>query len=794
MIISLGCCHALQAQVVTVIDQETLQPIENVLIYNQSQTLSYHTDYFGKSTEAQFKEDELVTFSHPSYEEYTVLWGTLTESGYEIRIRERIIQIDELVVSANRWEQDKKEIPHKIVSISPKSIEFSNPQTTADMLAQTSQVFVQKSQLGGGSPIIRGFAANSVLIVVDGVRMNNAIFRGGNLQNVISIDPFSLQNAEVLFGPGSVMYGSDALGGVMHFKTKTPGFSGEGDTKISGNAILRYASANHERTAHTDLTIRGYKVNNFTSVTFSEFDHLTTGDKRTSSFPDFGKRFQYVQRILYQDMIVDNPDFNEQIFSGYHQFNLLNKLGVRLGKKTDVSYTFNYSNTSDIPRYDRLTETDEQGYFTTAEWFYGPQEWMTNSLQLNVYQRTGLYDAMKIIATWQKLEESRNDRDLNDDSLRTRTEKVDVITVNIDMEKKIGERQEVFYGLEWFYNKVNSTGILTNLLTGETSPTTPRYPDGGSNYSGLAAYISHNWKATEKVTITSGLRYNQIWLDARLLDTGSLDFPFDELKINNRAVNGNLGMVWTPSKSWQINLLFSTGFRAPNIDDIGKIFAGSNDIVTVPNPELKPEFTYNGELTIARTIVDKLKVSATGYFTLLDNAIVQDDYTFNGMDSIFFDGELSKVQALVNTSSAQIYGGSFQLNYAIHPNLNLTGSYTISEGEDSKNRPLRHTVPSFGAATLTYRYQKLRCQLNFKFNAKRSFDDLAPGEQQKTHLYTEDGTLAWQTLNFEGSYHFSKGFTLTAGVENIFDQHYRPYSSGISAAGRNFIVALKAGF
>ena len=79
-----------------------------------------------------------------------------------------------------------------------------NPQTTADLLGQIGSVFIQKSQMGGGSPMIRGFATNRVLMVADGVRMNNAIYRSGNNQNIISIDPFSLEDAEVIFGPGSI--------------------------------------------------------------------------------------------------------------------------------------------------------------------------------------------------------------------------------------------------------------------------------------------------------------------------------------------------------------------------------------------------------------------------------------------------------------------------------------------------------------------------------------------------------------------------------------------------------------
>jgi hemoglobin/transferrin/lactoferrin receptor protein len=94
-----------------------------------------------------------------------------------------------------------------------------NPQTSADLLANSGHVFVQKSQLGGGSPMIRGFSTNRVLITVDGIRLNNAIFRGGNVHNVISINPFNIEKTEIILGSGSVIYGSDAIGGVMNFYT-----------------------------------------------------------------------------------------------------------------------------------------------------------------------------------------------------------------------------------------------------------------------------------------------------------------------------------------------------------------------------------------------------------------------------------------------------------------------------------------------------------------------------------------------------------------------------------------------
>jgi len=783
--------QVLQAQVITIIDQNTLQPVENAIIYNHDYSLSLTTDHNGQAAIINVSNSELITIQHPSYESYITSTDQLKLTDYKVALRQRIILIDEVVISANRWEQDKKQTPNRIVSIGPQEIEFSNPQTTADMLGKTNQVFIQKSQLGGGSPMIRGFAANSVLIVVDGVRMNNAIFRGGNLQNVISIDPFTLGNTEVLFGPGSVMYGSDALGGVMHFRTKTPGFISDEKPQLDANSVFRYSSANNEKTGHVDISIRGNRVSNFTSFTFSDYQHLKTGDKRTSKFPDYGKRFQYVQRINNKDRVIQNPNYNEQVFSGYHQLNLLNKTRIRLSNHAELSYTLNYSTTSDIPRYDRLIETDENGQLRAGDWFYGPLKWLSNSILVGLYNKNKFFDEARLQLTLQNIKESRHDRDFGSDLLRIRSEKVDVFTFNFDLEKIFNPKHTIFYGLEWFYNQVDSKAVKQDLITGSEVPIRPRYPDGGSDYSGLAAYLSHKWQPTATIAITSGLRYNQIWLKARFTDNNYPGGMFNVFEVNNGALNGSLGIAWIPKPSWQFNALFSTGFRAPNVDDIGKIFDGTNGIVTVPNADLKPEYSYNTELGFTKSIQDKLKISATAYIIFLDNAIIQDDFIYQGNDSIYFDGEFSKVQALMNTRSARIYGSNVQLDFALTPSLGFSSSYTITQGEDSENRPLRHTTPNFGYLAITHRYQRLRTEISYRFSGKREFEDLAPIEQQKTHLYTTDGSLAWHTFNFSSSYHLSKAITITAGVENIFNHHYRPYSSGISAAGRNYVIALK---
>jgi len=782
----------LRAQIITVQDRSTLQPIEDVLIENQDHSFQYTTNSRGQVAVTGLFEDDLLTFSHPSFEVYLIPVDQLKLDNFKVALQPRIITIDEVVVSANRWEQEKRQTPNRIASIGATEVVLKNPQTSADMLAHTGQVFVQKSQLGGGSPMIRGFAANSVLIVVDGIRMNNAIFRSGNLQNIISIDPFSLESTEVLFGPGSVMYGSDALGGVMHFKTRDPGFTNSPKPLIKANSIMRYSSANQEKTGHVDFQVQGKRLSLFTSVTYSDFNHLKTGNKRTQKFPDYGKRLQYVKRIDQRDQVLDNPDFNRQVYSGYNQFNILNKLAARLGDQADVTYTFNYSTTSDIPRYDRLIETDENGNFRSAEWYYGPQNWLSNSLALNLYRPSKLYDAAKITLALQNLKESRHDRDLNSDWLRNRTEKVNLITLNLDLEKDLGEKNRLFYGVEGFFNQVSSYGQRANINDGQTEAITPRYPDGGSDYYSFAAYFSHKWHPSKKLALTSGIRYSIIGIDARYQESASITPGQHQLQLNNNAFNGSLGLAWVLSEKWQVNSLFSTGFRSPNIDDIAKIFDGTNGVVTVPNIELKPEYSYNYEIGITRKIQDKVRISATAFYTNLERVMVQRNYEYQGTDSIYLDGEQSRTQSLVNAGSARIYGGSAQLEWSIIPELVARSSFTVTKGSDSKNQPLRHTTPNFGFVGITFQKFRFTGELNFRFSGKREFEDLPLVEQQKTHLYTSDGALAWQTLNFNTTFAINETFSITGGLENILNQHYRPYSSGISAAGRNLIIALKA--
>ena len=255
LLLLLGMAASGMAQTVTIKDKDTGEPLQLVALISESPKAYATTNKYGQTNISEFKGSEKIDITILGYKKISVSYAELASQKFHLEMERTNLNIDEIVVSAARWQQPSSDVPLKVITISPQEVSVENPQTTADLLSISGKVFIQKSQQGGGSPMIRGFATNRLLYSVDGVRMNTAIFRGGNLQNVISLDPFTMESAEVLFGPGSVIYGSDAIGGVMSFQTLTPQLSYTGSTLISGKAVARYSSANNEKTGHFNINI-----------------------------------------------------------------------------------------------------------------------------------------------------------------------------------------------------------------------------------------------------------------------------------------------------------------------------------------------------------------------------------------------------------------------------------------------------------------------------------------------------------------------------------------------------------
>ncbi len=786
------------AQEVTILDIDTREPIANVVVHNTEKSKTAISDFDGACDLGVFDKNERLVFTHLSYQSRRINKAQLLRRGTRVYLAINTQQLDEVVMSISKWEQQKKDIPQKVASINARAIAFTNPQTAADLLQNSGQVFVQKSQQGGGSPMIRGFATNRLLLSIDGVRMNNAIFRGGNIQNVISVDPFTVKNTEVIFGPGSVIYGSDAIGGVMNFFTKTPEFSEKDSLHASGNTSYRFASANNENTLHFDLSLGKEKWAFLTSASYNNFGDLKMG----AHGPNEYLRNFYVRNQSGTDVLSPNESPKTQLPTAYDQISLMQKISHKPNNNWSYDLGLYFSKTSDFARYDRLIRPDEAGDgLRSAEWFYGPQKWFMGNFQVYKKGRGKFYDGVKLTTAYQHFEESRNDRPFQEPTLFSTREKLDAYSVNLDFEnKKIGDLR-LYYGAEYIFNKVRSDGSQTNRNNGEVTDWASRYPDGAT-WQTIASYLNSEFKAKPNFTLLAGMRYSHVWIDA-IFDQTFFPFPFDSAHLDNGALTGSLGFSWFPKADLQITLNGSTGFRAPNIDDIGKVFDSEPGSVVVPNPDLEPEYAYNAEIGIRKNIKDKVVLKAAAYYTYLVDALVRRDFEFNGQREILYNGELSNVQAIQNAAKAYVYGFEFGMEAFLTDNLSIKSNLTLTEGleedDEGTDSPARHVAPAFGDFHIVWKNQKLNASFFLNYNGEIAYEDLALSEKNKAYLYAIDDngnpySPSWYTLNLRSQYQITNALKTSLSLENITNQRYRTYSSGIAAPGTNLILGLGYSF
>jgi len=786
------------AQQVRVISKSDLQPVINCLIYNADTSVSITTDNMGIADLSQFKNSDKLIFKHISFIpvkfEKTFFKAKITD----IELTVAVINLQEVVLSANKTEEKYRDLPVRIDIIPARQIQFSNSQTTADLLQQNGTVFVQQSQLGGGSAVLRGMETNRILMVVDGVRMNNAIYRAGHIQNVITIDPNILSRVEVVHGPGSVIYGSDAMGGVMHFYTRNPVLSTNGKVFTSGNAMLRYSSAANEFSQSYNINVGGKKIAALIGGSTKNIGDLREGSNRNSKYGDWGKRLYYAERIDGEDVMTANSNPLVQKGSGYSQYDLFGKILFKPTEYYALTLNMQFSNSSDIPRYDRLTEMSGTT-LKYAEWYYGPQTRALISLKNEWSKPTNLYDNASVTAAYQNISEDRISRSFGKSKTKHQEETVQVFSLNADFLKKIFNKSELSYGLEGILNLMDSKAYNKNVNTAKiTYDAASRYPDGGDNMKNFAAYASNNWEINEKLIFSQGIRFNYVSLEARYTQAmmDLIKFPFDAtMTQDNTATNGSLGLVFMPGNGWRMATNLSTGFRAPNIDDLSKLndSNSTDQLIIVPNPELKPENAYNAELTLGKTFGDFLQLEITGYYTLLANAFVTRPFLYNGQDSIEFDGTLCAVQAMQNTEKAIIYGFEGNLLAQITKSLSLRSSLTYTYGHvKTEDVPLDHIPPLFGLTSLKLELSKFTGEFYARYNAWKHIKDYSPSGEDNEAYATVDGMPAWFTLNLRAGYQFSRNISMQTGVENILDTHYRNFASGISAPGINVFVTLRA--
>ncbi len=783
LLISVGAYSQYEIKVL----DETNKALPGVSVYVDNQPYNT-TDPDGLVTLPQ--NFQTAEFSYLAYKNFYLSVNDVKSQNYSIHLIPKDEIIEEVLV-IGRTNALSTEVPFRVETITAKEILSSQAQTSADAISKSGEVYVQKSQMGGGSPVLRGFEANKILLVVDGVRLNNAIYRSGHLQNAITIDPAVLSRAELIFGPGSLLYGSDALGGVIHFRTKNPIIDSE---PFNGNAYVRYGSANQEKTAHVDFLLSNQSnFASLTSVSLSDFGDLLTGTRRNDRYPDWGKRFEYVSRENNNDEIIVNDNVNRQIGTGYTQFDVLQKFAYSPVDDVELNLNLQFSTSSDIPRYDFLSEY-RNGTLRYAEWYYGPQQRILISPQLIWAKENIIFDKVQLIPSFQKIDEDRMSRNFGAVHRETRNEDLHIIGLNFDFQKEISQKHTLEYGGSFYHNMLSSSAFSTNVqsLERQTNILT-RYPSDGSSLSQFGLYLHHKWDILQNFFLNVGSRFAHQQVAFNYDQNDPFLWP---AYYYEGIENQSSSLVWMAGLNYQgerfqAKLLSGTSFRAPNIDDLAKVRVKIDEI-TIPNPDLSPEKTLNIEANLQYT-AEIFKMGISGFASQIDDLIIRRPFTLPDGSGVYVQGQDSLlVTANVNAKTGTVKGISLVAELEPLKNITLSNTLTITDGESETNgeiSPLDHIPPLYGKAELKYSSAKTDQRLVVYYNGEKPIDQYG-GSADNPEYATTDGTPAWSTLNYYSSFRLNNGFQIQAAVENIFDIHYRPFASGVSAPGRNFILTL----
>ncbi len=680
---------------------------------------------------------------------------------------QKLVQLNEVIVSASLKDEQARYVSNQVFSISKKDIAFKNNGTMANLLQNTGLVAVQKSQLGGGSPVLRGFEANRILLVVDGIRMNNLIYRGGHLQNVITVDQNTMQNVEVLHGSASNMYGSDALGGVIYMKTMDPFFA-KNDVEFA----IGYRP-NMEQMVHGKLNIGTKKWAALSSITVQNFEDLRMGSKVNPNVgASFGlnKQFYELNTSTNDFILTENKNPLIQKNTGYAQADFLQKIIFMPVKNIKFKANLQLSSSTDIPRYDRLSGLQFK------QWYYGPQNRRLLSLETeNISKKWNL------IFFNQKIIESRHWMAANADILNSQKENVNIYGANF-IKNAVFRKSEFLFGADFNWQTVTSTSINT----------TTRYPGQGASQFNFNLFLNHNKPLKNNLWLKSGARLGLTKQEAK--DNLNRFFTIGKVNQNYVPFSASSSLLYSPNAHFKVYFTMASGYRNPNIDDITKEANPRNGVLVVPNTNLKPEQTLGGEIGLEAILLSKIKAQANVFYTKLFNALSV-NYLNNNKLPIVINGNDFIVLNTQNRGKAVVQGAFGQLIFNVTPKLYLKTSLTATKGDlISKNEPLDHIPPFFGSIAVGYQNKIVKTEFNNIFSAAKKLVRYSPSGEDNLQYAPANGSPAWNIFNIYTEFTLQKKYKLQINVENLLDLQYRTFASGINSPGRNFNIAFRKFF
>ena len=642
--------------------------------------------------------------------------------------------IGEILITTQRTPVEQLLVPYSASVLDKTEMENFAKRSTPEMLMNTDGIFVQKTNHGGGSPFIRGLTGNQTLLLFDGIRLNNSIYRYGPNQYLNTVDVFSIDKMEVARGTGSVQYGSDALGGALQLFSINPVLTTSG-AEWHGNVTGKIMTSDMEKTGRGQLEYNSEKVAFIGGGTYRDFGDLVGGEETG----------------------VQSP-------SGYSEYAFDGKLLFALKENMQLTLASQFLNQSHVPVYHKVVLEN----YAVNE--FHPQQRLMHYARLNIQGCKKIFDQVRLIASWQQNTENTTAQKNGSNMVQFDNNRVNTLGFVADFTSEFSGNWTANSGVEFYHDVVSgSRFVIDNTGTVPALEKRGLYPDN-SKYGNFSVYSLHHFTAG-KWTLDGGFRFNAFKINIK-------DENLGDVEITPQALVFNAGAMYNLNSANHLYANVSNGFRAPNIDDMGTL--GIVDFrYEVPAYNLRPEKSVNFE-TGYKLSLPKFQANLAAYYMVLNQLITRVKVEGKEIDGY-------PVYIKENVGEAFIAGGEAFFLWKLIPHLDLNGGFSYTYGQNiTGDEPLRRIPPFNGKLGAVYTVKKYFVSGELLFAGKQ--DRLAAGDKSDNRI-PEGGTPGWEVVNLFAGYNLQH-ISLKAGFENIFNEDYRTHSSGINGVGRSAWLML----
>ncbi len=644
--------------------------------------------------------------------------------------------LEEIVVAAKRRDAAVAEISAAVGAI---DTDAAGPVIlSTDALAEVPGVFLQQTTPGQGTAIVRGLRGSSVLHVVDGARLNNAIFRSAPTQYAALVPVTSIERVEVLRGSSTSLYGSDAVGGIVEFVTRVPSFESN-DVGRRGSVYVAHDSANSSRTARGLFEAGNQHVAASLSLEYQDSDDRRIGGGERigpSGFESRGGRFA---------LSLTPEDAGSWLFDLQH---------------LEQPRT---------PRIDELVAGFGQTEPSSSEFFFAPNR--RTFARIRYSDEAGPWNLdWRAELSWQKIDDDRITRDLGAPERRLERNSSELLAALVTAAGRFGDGSWIA-GAEVYTDEVSSSRESEDIATGQRQAVTARFPDG-SQLDQAAIFFNADMPVGENHTLSGGVRLTAVDVDLAATALTS------RASVEVSDLSGDLGWLYRLGEEWQLVANVAWGFRAPNVFDLGTLGNRPGNRFNVPNTGLDSEQVLHGDVGV-RHLNDGWRLELFAFALEYDDRITSvatGGVTPEGRDIV----------TSVNAATSSIHGLEFSASVALGERLNLHAIVNYTRGEDrigGVTEPADRIPPLSGRLLADYAAGD-----TFEVSAWLRFADdqsrLSSRDVRDVRI-DPNGTAGWGSAGAEAVWRPLERWQFALGIDNLFDRRYRQHGSGVDAAGRS---------